>query len=167
MLVPNHVTWIDGILLLLASERPIRMVVFSGNFKNKLINALGRMFGVIMITPGRRSVVKALDTAAKALDNGELVCIFPEGALTKSGQIQTFKPGMKKILDRCETDVPVIPIYLDGLWGSVFSFSEESISGKYPAKSRILYGCTLANLFPKLPMFMNSDKPYRSWEQKP
>lgn len=127
LLVPNHVTWIDGILLLLASERPIRMVVFSGNFKNKLINALGRMFGVIMITPGRRSVVKALDTAAKALDNGELVCIFPEGALTKSGQIQTFKPGMKKILDRCETDVPVIPIYLDGLWGSVFSFS----GGKY------------------------------------
>ena len=127
LLIPNHVTWIDGILLLLASERPIRMVVFSGNFKNKILNALGRMFGVIMITPGRRSVIKALDTAAKALDNGELVCIFPEGALTKSGQIQTFKPGMKKILDRCETDVPVIPIYLDGLWGSVFSFS----AGKY------------------------------------
>tara|TARA_B100000945_G_scaffold298637_2_gene278615 strand:+ start:4911 stop:8783 length:3873 start_codon:yes stop_codon:yes gene_type:complete len=132
LLVPNHVTWVDGILLLLASERPIRMVVFSGNFKNKLINAFGRLFGVIMITPGRRSVIKALDTAAKALDNGELVCIFPEGALTKSGQIQAFKPGMKKILDRCKSDVPVIPIYLDGLWGSVFSYSEGKYFWKLP-----------------------------------
>jgi len=132
LLVPNHVTWIDGILLLLASERPIRMVVFSGNFNNKILNALGRMFGVIMITPGRRSVVKALDIAAKALDNGELVCIFPEGALTKSGQIQTFKPGMKKILERCESDVPVIPIFLDGLWGSVFSYSEGKYFWKLP-----------------------------------
>ncbi|MEC9096399.1 MAG: MFS transporter, partial [Planctomycetota bacterium] len=132
LLVPNHVTWIDGILLLLASERPIRMVVFSGNFQNKLINAFGRIFGVIMITPGRRSVIKALDTAAKALDNGELVCIFPEGALTKSGQIQAFKPGMKKILDRCENEVPVIPIYLDGLWGSVFSYSEGKYFWKLP-----------------------------------
>lgn len=132
LLVPNHVTWIDGILLLLASERPIRMVVFSGNFQNKLINSLGRMFGVIMITPGRRSVIKALDAAAKALDNGELVCIFPEGALTKSGQIQTFKPGMKKILERCHSDVPVIPIFLDGLWGSVFSYSEGKYFWKLP-----------------------------------
>ena len=132
LLVPNHVTWIDGILLLLASERPIRMVVFSGNFQNKIINALGRLFGVIMITPGRRSVIKALDSAAKALDNGELVCIFPEGALTKSGQIQAFKPGMKKILERCKSDVPVIPIYLDGLWGSVFSYSEGKYFWKLP-----------------------------------
>jgi len=132
LLVPNHVTWIDGILLLLASERPIRMVVFAGNFSNRLINAFGRMFGVIMITPGRRSVVRSLMTAAKALDNGELVCIFPEGALTRSGQIQAFKPGVMKILKRTQTDIPVIPIYLDGLWGSIFSFERGRYFWKFP-----------------------------------
>ena len=132
LLVPNHVTWIDGILLLLASERPIRMVVFAGNFSGKIINLFGRVFGVIMITPGRRSVVRSLATAAKALDNGELVCIFPEGALTRSGQIQAFKPGVLKVLQRTETDVPVIPIYLDGLWGSVFSFDRGRYFWKIP-----------------------------------
>jgi acyl-[acyl-carrier-protein]-phospholipid O-acyltransferase / long-chain-fatty-acid--[acyl-carrier-protein] ligase len=132
LLVPNHVTWIDGILLLLASERPIRMVVFAGNFSGKIINMFGRTFGVIMITPGRRSVVRSLATAAKALDNGELVCIFPEGALTRSGQIQAFKPGVLKVLQRTETDVPVIPIYLDGLWGSVFSFDRGRYFWKIP-----------------------------------
>jgi acyl-[acyl-carrier-protein]-phospholipid O-acyltransferase/long-chain-fatty-acid--[acyl-carrier-protein] ligase len=132
LLVPNHVTWIDGILLLLASERPIRMVVFAGNFSGKIINMFGRTFGVIMITPGRRSVVRSLSTAAKALDNGELVCIFPEGALTRSGQIQAFKPGVLKVLQRTETDVPVIPIYLDGLWGSVFSFDRGRYFWKIP-----------------------------------
>lgn len=132
LLVPNHVTWIDGILLLLASERPIRMVVFAGNFSGKIINMFGRLFGVIMITPGRRSVVRSLATAAKALDNGELVCIFPEGALTRSGQIQAFKPGVLKVLQRTETDVPVIPIYLDGLWGSVFSFDRGRYFWKIP-----------------------------------
>ncbi|MBT4012862.1 MAG: MFS transporter [Planctomycetaceae bacterium] len=132
LLVPNHVTWIDGILLLLASERPIRMVVFAGNFSGKIINMFGRTFGVIMITPGRRSVVRSLATAAKALDNGELVCIFPEGALTRSGQIQAFKPGVLKVLQRTKTDVPVIPIYLDGLWGSVFSFARGRYFWKIP-----------------------------------
>jgi acyl-[acyl-carrier-protein]-phospholipid O-acyltransferase/long-chain-fatty-acid--[acyl-carrier-protein] ligase len=132
LLVPNHVTWIDGILLLLASERPIRMVVFAGNFSGKIINLFGRVFGVIMITPGRRSVVRSLATAAKALDNGELVCIFPEGALTRSGQIQAFKPGVLKVLQRTETDIPVIPIYLDGLWGSVFSFDRGRYFWKIP-----------------------------------
>jgi len=134
LLVPNHVTWIDGILLLLASDRPVRMVVFSGNFRNPFIKILGKMFGVIFISAKKSSITKALDTAAKALDNGELVCIFPEGTLSKTGQVQAFRPGMTRILERTKTDVPVIPIYLDGLWGSIFSFDRGKYFWKLPKR---------------------------------
>ena len=73
-----------------------------------------------MITSGPKGIVRALTTARDALNNGELVCIFPEGGITRSGQLQSFKPGMMKILKGA--DVPVVPVYLDGLWGSIFSF---------------------------------------------
>ena len=132
VLAPNHVTWVDGILLVLTSPRPVRMVVFSGNFKSRLLNFLGRIFGVIMIRPGDRSVSTSLEVAAEAARNGELVCIFPEGELSRSGQIQTFKRGVIKILEKA--DVPVIPVFLDGLWGSIFSFDRGKFFWKWPRK---------------------------------
>jgi len=132
VLAPNHVTWVDGILLVLTSPRPVRMVVFSGNFKSRLLNFLGRIFGVIMIRPGDRSVSTSLEVAAEAARNGDLVCIFPEGELSRSGQIQTFKRGVIKILEKA--DVPVIPVFLDGLWGSIFSFDRGKFFWKWPRK---------------------------------
>lgn len=133
LLVSNHVSWVDGILLLLTSSRPIRMIAWGANFENKWLRRLAEMFGMIPIMPGRpKSVVAAMRTAREALKNGELVCIFPEGGLTRSGQVQAFRPGMMKILEG--TDAPVVPIYLDGLWGSIFSFEGGRFFWKWPKR---------------------------------
>jgi acyl-[acyl-carrier-protein]-phospholipid O-acyltransferase/long-chain-fatty-acid--[acyl-carrier-protein] ligase len=132
VLAPNHVSWVDGILLVLTSPRPVRMVVFAGNFKSRLLNFLGRIFGVIIIRPGSTSVTRSLDEAAEAARNGDLVCIFPEEELSLSGQVQTFKRGVVKILEKA--NVPVIPVYLDGLWGSIFSFERGKFFWKWPRK---------------------------------
>ena len=98
LLVANHVSWLDGVLLTLVSARPVRMIAFAGNFSNPWMKRLGRMFGVILIAQGPKSVVAALRTARESLQEGQLVCIFPEGAITRTGQMQAFRPGLLKII---------------------------------------------------------------------
>jgi acyl-[acyl-carrier-protein]-phospholipid O-acyltransferase/long-chain-fatty-acid--[acyl-carrier-protein] ligase len=133
LLVANHITWVDGILLLLASSRPIRMVALSSNLENKWLKWLADMFGVIPINPTKpKMVVAAFRQAREALNQGELVCIFAEGGLTRSGQVQAFRPGMMKILDG--TTAPVVPVYLQGLWGSIFSFEGDKFFWKWPKR---------------------------------
>lgn len=133
LLVPNHITWVDGILLLLASSRPIRMVALSSNLENKWLQRLANLFGVIPINPAKpKMVVAAFQKAREALNQGELVCIFAEGGLTRSGQVQGFRPGLMKILDG--TTAPVVPVYLQGLWGSIFSFEGSKFFWKWPKR---------------------------------
>ena len=134
VLVPNHVTWIDAIFLMLTSSRPIRMVAWAANIEaNPTLKRLATMFGAIPIDPTKpKLIVKALRTAREAVANGELVCIFPEGGLTRTGQVQAFKPGLLKILEG--TGAPVIPVYLEGLWGSIFSFKGEKFFWKWPER---------------------------------
>lgn len=130
LLVPNHVSWVDAIMLLLSTSRPIRIIAYAGNFESRLMRWWANMWGAILIGENPKAIVRALRTATDALNNGELVCIFPEGAITRTGQLQPFKPGMMKILKG--TDAPVIPVYLDGLWGSVFSFDRGKFFWKWP-----------------------------------
>ncbi len=132
MLVPNHVSWLDGILLLLTCSRHIRMVVFAGNFKEGWLTRMAHRWGAIMISNRPKEIVKALQTARDALEEGELVGIFPEGGITRTGQIQAFRPGMMKILKG--VSAPVIPVYLDGLWGSIFSADRGKFFWKKPKK---------------------------------
>jgi len=130
MLAPNHVSWLDGILLLLTSSRHVRMVVFAGNFKEGWLMRMAHRWGAIMISNRPKEIVAALKTARQALEDGDLVCIFPEGGITRTGQIQAFRPGMMKVLKGA--DVPVIPVYLDGLWGSIFSADRGKFFWKKP-----------------------------------
>jgi acyl-[acyl-carrier-protein]-phospholipid O-acyltransferase/long-chain-fatty-acid--[acyl-carrier-protein] ligase len=134
MLVPNHVTWIDGIMLMLTSSRPIRMVAWAPNIEaTPRIKWLANLFGVIPIDPTKpKRIIAAFQTAREALNAGELVCVFPEGGLTRTGQVQAFKPGMMKILEG--TTAPVIPVYLAGLWGSIFSFKGGKFFWKWPER---------------------------------
>ncbi|MCH5373331.1 MAG: MFS transporter, partial [Planctomycetes bacterium] len=132
LLVANHVSWLDGVLLTLVSARPVRMIAFAGNFSNPWMKRLGHMFGVILIAQGPKSVVAALRTARESLQEGQLVCIFPEGAITRTGQMQAFRPGLLKIIKG--TGAPIIPVYLDELWGSMFSFSGGKFFWKWPQK---------------------------------
>jgi acyl-[acyl-carrier-protein]-phospholipid O-acyltransferase/long-chain-fatty-acid--[acyl-carrier-protein] ligase len=130
LLVANHVSWLDGVLIMLVTARPVRMIAFAGNFRNPWLRRLADLFGVILITPRRKSVVTALRTAREALLNGHLVCIFPEGGITRTGHLQSFRPGLLRIIDG--TAAPVIPVYLDELWGSIFSFSGGKFFWKRP-----------------------------------
>jgi len=134
LMVSNHLSWLDGALFLLTSSRPVRIIAWSGSFRNPVFKALARFWGVILIGGGPKSVQRALVTANRALRNDELVCIFPEGGITRSGMIQSFKPGLLRILK--DTDVPVIPVYLDELWGSIFSFKGGRFFWKIPKKWR-------------------------------
>ncbi|MEX0939690.1 MAG: acyl-[ACP]--phospholipid O-acyltransferase [Pirellulales bacterium] len=130
LLVANHVSWLDGVLLLMASSRPIRMVVDTTWTTGWWTGGLVRLVGAIPIQPGPKAIRKALDTARKALQAGELVCIFPEGGMTRSGQLQGFKRGLMHIQQ--DAGAAVIPVYLDELWGSIFSFRGGRFFWKAP-----------------------------------
>ncbi|MFO0918234.1 MAG: acyl-[ACP]--phospholipid O-acyltransferase [Planctomycetaceae bacterium] len=132
LLVPNHVTWIDGILLMVASPRPIRFVAYADLVENPKLNWLARVFQVIPIKSngGPKALIQSLRTARQAVEDGHCVCIFPEGGLTRTGQTQPFRPGFLRIVDG--TGAPVIPVYLHGLWGSIFSYRGGKFFWKLP-----------------------------------
>ncbi len=132
MITPNHVSWADGLLIALAVPRRIRMVAYADYFDIPGIAWFGRVTGVIPITPGKRSIVQSLRTARQALNDGDLVCIFPEGALTRDGNMGEFHPGFMMALKK--TDAPVIPVYVTGMWGSIFSFERGRCFWKIPKR---------------------------------
>ncbi|MFN9042322.1 MAG: 1-acyl-sn-glycerol-3-phosphate acyltransferase, partial [Planctomyces sp.] len=126
------VTWIDGILILLASSRPIRMVAYADYVQGRVLSGLGRLFGIIPIRSGDgpRALITSLNTASEALLRGELVCIFAEGAITRTGQLMKFERGLLRILKG--TNAPVVPVCLDELWGSIFSYDQGKFLWKRP-----------------------------------
>ena len=133
LLVANHVSWMDGMALLVSSSRPIRFIAWGGNIKNGVVRWLAETFQIIPIDPTKpKQIVASLKTAREALKNGELVCIFPEGGITRTGQVQGFRPGLMRILDGA--GAPVIPVYLDQLWGSIFSFERGKFFWKLPKR---------------------------------
>ncbi|MGV3486200.1 MAG: AMP-binding protein [Planctomycetaceae bacterium] len=134
VVLANHVSWIDGILLLWMLPRNIRFVVDGGNFKSRVGDFLGGAFDTIMMSPSPKSVGRALKTAREALLAGEVIGIFPEGTLSRSGQLQGFKPGLSKIAKH--TDAQLVPVYLYGMWGSVFSYSGGRFFWKWPSWPR-------------------------------
>jgi len=122
LLVCNHVSFVDALLITGAVRRPIRFVMYYKIYNLPVLNFIFRTAGAIPIA-GRSEDIKVFEKAferiAHYLREGELVCIFPEGKLTSDGEIDEFKGGMTRILQ--ETPVPVIPLALQGLWGSFFS----------------------------------------------
>lgn len=134
LIVSNHVSWADAVLLYLNSPRPIRMIGYGPYVEKGVMAWMSRWFAVIPINPGsgRRSIVQSIETAREAVRSGDVVCIFPEGGLTRSGQMLDFKPGAASIIRG--TDAPVIPIHLGGLWGSIFSYWGGRFFWKIPRK---------------------------------
>ncbi|KIH82331.1 MFS transporter [Pseudomonas batumici] len=122
LLVCNHVSFVDALLIGGAVRRPIRFVMYYKIYRLPVLNFIFRTAGAIPIA-GRGEDLEIYERAfrkiAEYLKDGELVCIFPEGKLTTDGEINEFKGGMTRVLE--ETPVPVIPLALQGLWGSFFS----------------------------------------------
>ena len=122
LLVCNHVSFMDPLLLMANLRRPARFVMYYKIFNIPLLNFVFRTAKAIPIAGQKEDpevLRKAFDEVDAALADGELVCIFPEGGLTKDGEIATFRPGVAHILER--RPVPVVPLALRGLWGSVWS----------------------------------------------
>jgi 1-acyl-sn-glycerol-3-phosphate acyltransferase len=122
ILVCNHVSFIDAILLMAASPRPIRFIMDHRIFKTPLLGTLFKLAKAIPIAPQKEDAVtyaQAFAEARRVLAEGELLCLFPEGAITRDGQLGEFKGGIMKILEA--HPVPVVPMALQNLWGSYFS----------------------------------------------
>ncbi len=142
LLVCNHVSWLDGLFIILSLRRRIRFLVFAPYTKVRFLRFILWLGRAIPIDPngGPRTIVKALREASDALARGELVGIFAEGSLTRTGFMLPFNRGFEEILKR--TPAPVIPTCLDRLWGSIFSYQGGRFFWKRPQKLR--YPVTVA-----------------------
>lgn len=142
LLAPNHVSFADGLFLLASLDRPVRFLVDAGYFHHPLLRPFLGSLGAIPIsaTGGPRAILRALREAGRYLDEGEIVCIFPEGEITRTGALLPFRRGFERIVRGRQ--VPVIPVYLDRVWGSIFSFAGERFLAKLP--ERIPYPVTVS-----------------------
>ncbi|MEP6997991.1 MAG: MFS transporter [Betaproteobacteria bacterium] len=126
VIVCNHVSFVDAIVIAACVRRPIRFVMDHRIFRVPLLNFIFRTMRTIPIAPAREDAAmkeRAFAEAAAALRAGEIVGIFPEGKLTETGDLNPFRPGLQRILELAPA--PVVPMALRGLWGSLFSRSDR------------------------------------------
>lgn len=144
VLVCNHVSYVDAIVIMAESPRPIRFVMDHRIFRTPLVGWLFRHAKAIPIAPAHEDpemLKRAYEACAKALDDGDLVCIFPEGKLTRTGEMNPFRHGVAEILRR--KAVPVVPMALRGLWGSFWSRSTDARFPR-PLQKGVMSRLTLA-----------------------
>lgn len=129
LLVANHLSYADGLLVGAALNRHVRFMLLGSIYNIKFLKPLFRLMGVIPVRSGRQ-LLDSLEEAKQGLKNGDLVCIFAEGGISRTGNILPFKRGLEKIV--AETQAPIIPVHLDGVWGSIFSFYQKRFFFKWP-----------------------------------
>lgn len=138
LLVCNHVSFADAVVIMGASGRPIRFVMDHRIFETPLMRLFFRDAKAIPIASAKHDpamLERAFDAVDAALADGELVCLFPEGAITRDGLLQPFRAGVARIIER--RPVPVVPMALKGLWGSFFSrFGGQAFSRPIDARMR-------------------------------
>jgi len=144
LLVSNHVTWVDALLISAPLQRRVRFVMARDVYDTRWIRPLFKLMGVIPISPSDppRQVIESFRAAREALDAGYLVCIFAEGAITRNGNMHGFKPGFERIVKG--SNHPVIPIHIGGAWGSIFSYYSgnpaTSLPRRIPYTVSVLFG---------------------------
>ena len=130
LLLPNHVTWVDAVLLQAACPRPIRFMMYEPIYRHPLLHPVFRLIRAIPITARRAK--DAMREASECIRAGEIVCIFPEGELSRSGILLRLRRGYEIIANHAEA--PVVPVWLDQLWGSIFSFQGNKYFKKWPKR---------------------------------
>ena len=128
LVICNHLSYVDAVVLQIASPRPLRFLAFSGFVKSPVMRFIFRASGVIPVSPNKPT--KGIRLAAEAIAKGELVCVFPEGAISRTGQLMELRRGFGLIADLAKA--PVVPAFIDGLWGSVYSFAGNRYLWKSP-----------------------------------
>src|SRR5260370_41932357 len=138
LLSPNHITWVDAIVLQVACPRPIRYIIDQEFYRKPILQPFVRLVRCIPIdTRHSRSAVRA---ATEKIADGEIVCLFPEGQLERAGTLLRLQRGYELIAHHA--NAPVVPVWLDRLWGSIFSFQGRRFFTKLPKE--IPYSVTVA-----------------------
>lgn len=134
LLVANHTSFLDALVILASMDRPVRFVMYQGIYEVPWVKPLAKMMNAIPITPGGgpREVVQSLRSATEAIKQGDLVCIFAEGQITRTGQMLPFRKGFERIMQGVEA--PIVPVHIDQIWGSIFSFADGRFFWKLPAR---------------------------------
>src|SRR2546428_1024724 len=142
LFVCNHVSFVDAMLLIASTDRRVRFMMFSGIYQLPYVKPFARILGVIPISSEQRprEMLKSLQTASEAIRAGDVVCIFAEGQITRIGQLLPFRREMERIME--DVEAPVVPVALDGVWGSIFSFEKRRFVWKWPR--RIPYPITVS-----------------------
>src|SRR5581483_4346221 len=141
LLVANHMSMVDGFLVGACVQRFIRFMVYRPYYELKAFNWLFRRMNAIPVAAGaKRDVVESIRRAQDELRAGHVVCIFAEGAISRTGNLLPFKRGLERIV--AGLDVPIIPVHLDRLWGSIFSYRGGRFFLKWP--QRIPYPVTVS-----------------------
>lgn len=149
LLVANHVTYTDALVLGGLCRRPVRFVVYHRIYSQPLLRWFFRLVRAIPIAPKSEDptrLARALEEIDRALAEGEIVGIFPEGKLTRDGELDEFRPGIERIL--AARPVPVVPVALRGLWGSFFSYAGGAPLRKWPrrvwSRIEVVFGRSVA-----------------------
>ena len=120
LLLGNHISWIDWAIVQIACPRPVRFVMLRSIYERPLLNRFFRLFGVVPISQGA-GAQGSLEQIAALLQQGEVVCLFPEGSISRTGHLGEFRAGYERSCTLVGDDVVIVPFYLRGLWGSQFS----------------------------------------------
>ena len=142
LFVSNHMSWVDALLLTASTDRSIRFLMYKGVYDHPLIKPIARIGRAIPISSQLRprDMIRSLREASDALRTGEVVCIFAEGQITRIGHLLPFRRGFERIMKGVEA--PIVPVALDGVWGSIFSFERGRFFWKLP--KRIPYPVTVS-----------------------
>jgi 1-acyl-sn-glycerol-3-phosphate acyltransferase len=119
IIIANHVSYVDGPVIDAGTNRNVRYIIDQDIYRLPGVNYLMKLDRAIPISPTRKSVEEAFNAISEGLRQGDAICIFPEGFLTFTGGLGRFRPGIEWIINR--DPVPIVPIAISGLWGSMFS----------------------------------------------
>jgi acyl-[acyl-carrier-protein]-phospholipid O-acyltransferase/long-chain-fatty-acid--[acyl-carrier-protein] ligase len=144
LMLGNHISWIDWAMVQMASPRPVRFVMIRAIYERWYLRWFFDFFGVVPISSGQSK--RALETVSELLAAGEVVCLFPEGHISRTGQLGEFKKGFELAVANLNEGV-ILPFYLRGLWGSAFSFASAKLKenrGGYRARDVVVaFGATM------------------------
>lgn len=136
LLISNHVSYVDWLLLTAAAKRPVRFLIGRDFYESPWLKPFVSVARVIPIPSELRprEIVLALRRCGDALRSGDVVCVFAEGGITRTGRLQPFQRGFEKIMRG--VDAPIVPVALSGVWGSLFSFAGGKFFWKWPRQLR-------------------------------
>ncbi|MCB1212275.1 MAG: 1-acyl-sn-glycerol-3-phosphate acyltransferase, partial [Verrucomicrobiales bacterium] len=133
LFVCNHLSMMDACFLIASTDRHIRFIMYQGIYDKWWVKPFAKMLKVIPISSEARprEMIKSLQAATEWIKKGEVVCIFAEGQITRIGQMLPFRRGMNRIMKG--VDAPIVPVHLDNVWGSIFSFEKGRFYTKLPS----------------------------------